>query len=231
MTDEKQMPEKRDPKKLSMAGLNKDFEQANEANSQKFDKLESTVNSLAADVKEGMGEVLKAISAKNNPVQITKDGTHSEDAYLKEDLIDIEFKKNGNVHADVETVRPGITSIDSMEFIEKAEQMAFDNENIEIMVMPSASTYPDHTFFVGVNGIQRLIVRGQKQWLPRRYVEVLLRAKVSTYGNFETRNVTTNELEVKNPETKSHRYPLQILTDKNPLGPKWLNRVTNDTRC
>jgi len=224
MTDDKK------PKNLSMKGLSADMEKSNEETAQRFTKLEESVQGINDSMSEQMGEILKAVSAKNNPVVLSKDGTHVEDVYLKEDQIDIEFKKTSDVHADVETVRPGITSIDSMEFVEKAEQMRFDNEEIEIMVMPSSSTYPDHTFFVGVNGIQRLIVRGQKQWLPRRYVEVLLRAKISTYGNFETRNAMTNELEVKNPETKSHRYPLQILTDKNPLGAKWLNRVTNDTR-
>jgi len=224
------MTDSKKPKNLSMKGLSADMDTANEENAQRFNKLEESVQGISDSMSEQMGEILKAVSAKNNPVILQKDGTHVEDVYLKEDQVDIEFKKNPNVHADVETVRPGITSIDSMEFVEKAEQMRFDNEEIEIMVMPSASTYPDHTFFVGVNGIQRLIVRGQKQWLPRRYVEVLLRAKISTYGNFETRNQQTNELEVKNPETKSHRYPLQILTDKNPLGAKWLNRVTNDTR-
>tara|TARA_R110002096_G_C14661910_1_gene728352 strand:+ start:35178 stop:35885 length:708 start_codon:yes stop_codon:yes gene_type:complete len=229
--DNAQMPEKRDPQKLSMKGLDKDMQQANAATTQRFDKLEETVNGMAKGVELQMGEILKAISAKNNIHTISKDGVHVDDVYLKEDQIDIEFAKNNDVNADVETVRPGMTSIDSMEFQEKADQMRFDNEEIKIMVMPSASTYPDHTFFVGVNGIQRLIVRGKEQWLPRRYVEVLLRAKISTYGNHEVRNQLTNELEVKNPETKSHRYPLQIILDKNPLGVKWLHRVTNDTRC
>lgn len=226
-----EMPEKRDPQKLSMKGLDKDMQQANEATTQRFNKIENTVNGIAEGLTLQFSEVMKAIAAKNQITTISKDGTHVDDVYLREDQIDIEFAKNENVQADVETVRPGITSIDTMEFKEKADQMRFDNEKIEVMVMPSASTYPDHTFFVGVNGIQLLIVRGKKQWLPRRYVEVLLRAKISTYGNHEVRNNLTNELEVKNPETKSHRYPLQILQDKNPLGVKWLTRVTNDTRC
>lgn len=224
------MPEKRDPDKLSMKGLNKDFHEANEVNQQRFDTLEKSVSGIADDIKEQLGQVLKAVSAKNNPAIITKDGTFAEDVCLNEDRVDIEFEKNDDVYADVETVRPGLRSIDNAEFKDKANQMAFDNEQVQIMVMPSASTYPDHTFSVGVNGIQRLIVRGKAQWLPRRYVEVLLRAKISTYANIEKRNLQ-NELEVVYPETKSHRYPLQILKDNNPLGVQWLSRVNNDTRC
>lgn len=196
------------------------------------DKIEASnkaVDNQMGEMKESIAQILKAVSAKNVPASITKDGAHSEDAYLKLDKVDIEFVPNDDIHADVETVRPGLTCVDTMEFKEKAEQTAFDLEKLEIMVMPSASTYPDHTFFVGVNGRQLLIVRGQKQWLPRNYVEVLLRAKISSYANVERRNAA-NELEVVYPETKSHRYPLQILTDHNPLGVKWLQRVANDTR-
>lgn len=224
------MNDKKETKTLSMKSLDKDIKQANEKTGHRLDSLENSIAGLADGMKEQLGEVLKILSAKNFPTSVTKDGTHVEDVYLKEDRIDIEFKDNPDVYADVETLRPGLRAIDTMEFKEKADQTLFDLELVQIMVMPSSATYPDHTFFVGVNGVQRLIVRGQKQWLPRNYVEVLLRAKTSFYANVERRNAQ-NELEVVYPETKSHRYPLQILADKNPLGVKWLSRVTNDTRC
>jgi len=220
----------KETKNLTMKSLEKDVNQSNKETSVRFDKLEQSLSGLADTVNDKLSEVLKVLSAKNFPTSITKDGTHVEDVYLKEDRVDIEFEKNPDIHADVETLRPGLTAIDTMEFKEKADQTLFDHEKIQIMVMPSSSTYPDHTFFVGVNGVQLLIVRGTKQWLPRNYVEVLLRAKTSFYANVERRNAA-NELEVIYPETKSHRYPLQILADKNPLGAKWLSRVTNDTRC
>lgn len=230
MSDPKDTKETKDTKNLSMKSLDKDLKQSNEETAIRFNTLEQTINGLADTVNDKLSEVLKAISAKNVPAIITKDGTHVEDVYLREDRVDIEFENNPDIHADVETLRPGLTSIDTMEFKEKADQTRFDQEKIQIMVMPSSSTYPDHTFFVGVNGVQLLIIRGTKQWLPRNYVEVLLRAKTSFYANIERRNAQ-NELEVIYPETKSHRYPLQILKDNNPLGVKWLNRVTNDTRC
>jgi len=188
--------------------------------------LETKVNTLVEESKSMFAAILKEVQAKNVKYQIGKDGVFAEDVYEKEDVL--------NVLVDpltLEEGRPGLTSVHSAEFKAKAEQMIFDVELIQIMVMPSASTYPDHTFHVGVNGTLRLVVRGMKMVLPRNYVEVLLRAKTSTYGNFEVRNPMTNELEVQNPETKSHRYPLQILRDDNPLGPRWLERVTNDTRA
>lgn len=198
----------------------------------RLDSVESGMSELTSTIKDFMikqelvAGLTKSTRACDTPNIITKDGTHVEDVYQHLDEHPIEFEEDAA--GDLETVRPGLQSIHSAEFKLKAEQMLFDEEEIQIMVMPSQATYPDHTFCVGVNGRMRLIMRGTKQWLPRKYVEVLLRAKISTYGNFETRNNMTNELEVKNPETKSHRYPLQIMQDKNPLGSRWLERVTNE---
>ncbi len=209
---------------------------------QKSEKKHSTVKSLEKDLAtavvdinqkfDKMFELMKtnlAVKAKDRPASITKDGTHSEDIYQHKDEGNINFAtKNG----EVEVVREGLSAVDTAEFTEKADQLRFDRQEIEVMVMPSQTTYPDHTFTVGVNGRLRLIVRGTRQWLPRCYVEVLLRAKISSYGNFESRNHMTNELGVQNPETKSHRYPLQILSDPSGvLGAKWLERVTNDMRA
>jgi len=210
---------------LSLKVLQSQIAESNDKN----EASNKVVDLQIGQMKDSIELILKAVSAKNVPASITKDGPHSEDVYLGLDKVDIEFAENGDIHADVEVVRPGIASVDSMEFKEKADQTQFDLEKLQVMVMPSASTYPDHTFFVGVNGRQLLIIRGQRQWLPRNYVEVLLRAKISSYANVERRNAA-NELEVVYPETKSHRYPLQILQDHNPLGTKWLERVANDTR-
>jgi len=199
----------------------------------RLDSVEQTIFKLDANISSGfeeMRDLAKSFKtlAKNSPHVITKDGTFGADVYEHCDENGIEFEKNADPMADVEVVRHGISSVAGLEFKNKAEQMRFDNELIEIMVMPSQSQFPDHTFTIGVNGRLILIVRGTKQWVPRNYVEVLLRAKVSTYGNFERRNEYNGELEVQHPETKSHRYPLQVITDKNPKGSAWLVRVTND---
>jgi hypothetical protein len=195
--------------------------------------VENDIATLQKSINTGFEEMATLMGsfkslAKNNPHQTTK-GVHSEDVYQHDDEGGIVFEKNADPMADVEVVRNGLTSVSNAEFESKMEQMKFDEEPIEIMVMPSQSTFPDHTFTIGVNGRLMLIVRGAKQWMPRKYVEVLLRAKISSYGNFEKRNEWNGELEVQNPETKSHRYPLQVITDRNPKGRAWLVRVTNDT--
>lgn len=202
---------------------------------QRLTGVEESVKGLNDSMSVGFKELTEMFTsfkteAKNRPLRNTK-GVFSTDVYQHDDEGGIEFEKNSNPDADVEVVRQGISSVHSPEFKSKMEQLKFDEEEIEIMVMPSQSTFPDHTFSIGVNGVLRLIVRGTRQWLPRKYVEVLLRAKVSTYGNFEARNKYNDEMQVNNPETKSHRYPLQVITDRNPKGSAWLMRVTNDTKA
>lgn len=214
---------------LSLKSINSAMEESNQVVD---DRLESVETELS-EMNSNIGEVLKAVqalSAKNYPTSIAKEGIDSRDAYKKLDVVDIEFKK-GNPNDDVEIERPGITSVSSSEFVDKADQMRFDTQLLEIMVMASNNSYPDHTFTVGVNGIHRLIVRGKKQMLPRNYVEVLLRAKTSFYGNDEFVN-NRGEKEVRHPETKSHRYPLNIIRDPAGVaGGAWLERVSNDMRA
>ena len=208
------------PKNLSLKVLEKQIIESNETHGKRM-----------AGIEESMGKMLEILSAKKAPVVIQPSGKDSRDVYQHLDRIDIEFKENDDIHADVEVERPEITTIHSAEFVDKMDQHKFDLESVEIMVMPSAASYPDHTFTVGVNGKLRMITRGLKQWLPRCYVEVLLRAKISHYSNDEVVNKYNNEMTIKNNETKAHRYPLQIMTDRNPKGAAWLERVSNDVRA
>jgi hypothetical protein len=205
-------------KHSTVKSLEKDLKAQNDLQNEKLEALSN-------DINEKMNKILCGIEH----IMIPKKGISSDDAYQHTDqeLVDIQ-----TIDGEVEAVRDGLTSVDSPEFRDKADQMQFDMQLLEIMVMPSMSSYPDHTFTIGVNGLQKLIFRGTRQWLPRCYVEVLLRAKVSNYGNVETVNPHNNEREIKNPETKAHRYPLQVITD--PAGAKgghWLERVANDMRA
>ncbi len=220
-------------KQLSLKSMDAEIQSKAEASDERLKTVEGDIGALKESLDSGFKELTTLMEsftslAKNNVRTSTK-GIDSRDVYEHDDETGIEFEKNKDPMADVEVVKHAFGSVNSPEFIAKIDQMKFDEEQIEIMVMPSQSHYPDHTFTIGVNGRLRVIVRGTKQWMPRKYVEVLLRAKISSYGNFERRNEYNGELEIVNAETKSHRYPLQILTDKNPKGHAWLVRVTNDT--
>lgn len=224
MTDKKPAP-KTKARNLSLKSLSASMNESNRAVDDRLNSVDETI----LEINDNVSEVLKAIqamSAKNNPVSITKDGIDSRDVCEDLGLKDTEFTdgKNG---ADIELIRPRDVSIHSAEFKDKADQERFDTQMLEVLVMASQNTYPDDFASVGVNGRQLLITRGKPQLLPRNYVEVLLRAKTSTYGNIESRNAV-NEIVVNNPETKAYRYPLQILRDPSAIkGAEWLARVTN----
>jgi|ETN01SMinimDraft_1059929.scaffolds.fasta_scaffold76108_1 hypothetical protein len=206
-------------KPLSMKSLAADAEARNAETDKKFDALETKLD-------DGIQGIMDSINAMNRPASITKDGVLSTDKDYDENLHDIKFQ-DVRPEDDAQLVPSRMTSIHSAEFTEKAEQMKFDNEQIEVMVMRSQATYPDHTFTLSVNGNSLIIARGVRQWIPRCYAEVMARAKTSTYGNIEIRN-SQNELEVENPESRAARYPFQVMTDKSPKAGQWLERVMND---
>lgn len=223
--------------KPTIKGLEKQMNERAMETDDRISSVENAVsemsNSLAGKLESLMDKLNEAPQARSQVMSniVNKDGTHSDDVYQHDDHLDVNFGKDGP-DGDVTLELSQLRSVNDPEFKRKADQMRFDQELIEIMVMASTSTYPDHTFNIGVNGKLRMVVRGQKMWLPRNYVEVLLRAKVSSYGNHEVINAYNGEREIKNPETKSHRYPLQIITDKNSiLGAQWLERVANDMRA
>jgi hypothetical protein len=212
------------PKRLSLKSINTEMQESNAEVDDRLTSVEQTIGELAIDMKTSFTEILKAI---NNPVSISKDGKHCEDVYAREDIRDVKFA-DVEPEEDAHLIEQSLTSVHSPEFKVKADQMKFDNEKIQIMVMSSMSQYPDHVFSVGVNGITLAILRGKKQWVPRTYVETILRAKTSTYGNIEVTDPNTSERQIKWPETRSFRYPLQIIKDNNPAGAHWLERVIND---
>lgn len=210
--------------KQTIKGLEAEAVARNDEVDDRLGGLETSIEELKVDVSTKFTEILKAI---NRPVSISKDGTHADELYKHEDEHDIMFKE-GRLEDDVELIEQSHGNVFTMEFKNKAEQMRFDKELIEVMISQSGQSFPDATFEISVNGQSAIICRGQYQWLPRNYVEVLLRAKNSNYGNIERPNIATGIKEVQNPETKSLRYPLQVRRDKNPKGAAWLERVVNE---
>ena len=211
------------PEKLSLKSLNSAMEQQAGETEERLGAIESSVGEML-DLLKGLQD--QSHDAIDNPVIIDRyRGQVSEDLYAGENTQDVQFTQ-GRPEDDVDLVRRNMGSVHEPEFKNKIEQMKFDNELIEVLVMQSSSQFPDNTFTLSVNGRDLLIVRGKRQWIPRNYAEVMAQARVSTYANIETFN-DRGERTVENPETSSARYIFQVVTDRNPLGPQWLERVMN----
>jgi len=192
-----------------------------EETSSKLDKLTEMMANFATPA------VAPSTDALHTPVSITKDALTNDQLDERTNMQDIEFQ-DVEPEDDAQLVERSHMNIDTPEFKEKAEMMRFMNQRIKILVYPSQEQYADKTLTVGVNGRTLAILRGTPAILPRCYVEVLARAKVSRYQNIEQRNAQTNEREVVHPETRSPRNIFQVLEDRHPLGPKWLTRITNE---
>jgi hypothetical protein len=233
MTDENKPEEpKKGKTRLTAGDVQKQVEAGQAETDERLTAMESTMGDLEETVKTNnesvntqLEQILKAV---NNPVSISKDGANTDDATHVEQ--DRQFARTDSPHDEVnwmETSR--VTDVHAPEFIEKAEQMRFDQEIIEVFIQPSQAQFPDNTFTITVNGRPLIAIRGVKQKMPRNYVEVMARAKMSTFGNIETVEASTGERVVKNPETKSHRYSFMITGDPNHVhGPHWQERVLNE---
>lgn len=206
------------------ATLQKQMRETNEAFENRLSNVEETLTYVSEAQTQGFEE-LKTLLAKNTPASITPNGTEVE---TKGPTQDIKFK-DGLPEDDVELVELSHYDADSPLFKEKAERLAFDQHILKVLVHPSQSEFPDHTFMLGVNGKNMAVMRGRPVDMPRYYVETMARARISTYDNVEQRNPYSNELEVKNTESKSQRYPFQIIHDPDPvLGAKWLEGLMNE---
>lgn len=229
------MNEKQTEKKApTVKGLDKQLRDQTAAFDDRLSTVEESVEALSDDVKSSLevsqknfDELKGMLStfAKNTPTSITKDGVEVEN---KGPTGRIQFKE-GRPEDDVQLVETTHLAPDSPEFIDKAERLAFDKDMLTVIVHPSQSEFPDHTFTIEVNGKPWLFVRGKPVKAPRCYVETMIRARTSTYDNVERRNPHSNELEVVNTESKSQRFPCQIQHDPNPVqGARWLEGLMNE---
>ena len=212
--------------KQTIKSLTAKMQEQSADSDERMEAIEETVSEMSEKVDTKFAELIETIKAMNMPRVIEKDGKHNVDYDAHETNQAVMFG-DAKPGEDEFLVKSRFSSVHDAEFKEKAEQMKFDREMIQVRVAQSIEKFPDHTFTLGVNGRLILVVRGIKQWIPRCYAEVMARAKTSTYSNVEIRN-ERNELEVENDETKASRYLFQVTRDDSPYADQWLERIMNE---
>jgi hypothetical protein len=107
---------------------------------------------------------------------------------------------------------------------DKAAQLAFMEEMVDIMVHESADPNAETIVETWVNGIAQRFIRGQVQTARRKYVEVLARAKST---GIQTREATDYNGDRTTAIVKhtALKYPFSVLKDINPKGATWLKQV------
>lgn len=107
---------------------------------------------------------------------------------------------------------------------EHLEYEQFLNEPVTIVVLEGSEPSDDPIVELGVNGKRVVIMRGQKTTVPRKYVEQLMRMRTTSYRNEEfVRNDGVRD--VRWPSRTGLRYPFQVISDPNPRGAEWLQKI------
>ena len=106
----------------------------------------------------------------------------------------------------------------------KVEEMAFMEENIEIIVHDSADQNAQPIVESWCNGKSQFFVRGQANIVKRKFVGVLARAKKTTFTQQNYRD-GKGDLAIRNVPHTALQYPFSVLSDSNPKGVAWLRET------
>lgn len=120
--------------------------------------------------------------------------------------------------------RPDIQPVDGPQFKSLAEELAFMEEPVTVVVMGSSDKNAEPVVEVGVNGVPQRFIRDVPITVKRKYVERLARSKPVAFRNEEFTDGDGNK-SVRWPTSAGLRYPFQVQEDKNPRGMAWLRKV------
>lgn len=105
-----------------------------------------------------------------------------------------------------------------------ADQMAFNEEVIKVLVHESTDKNAEAIVEVFNGGIPQRFLRGQEQDVKRKFVEVLARAKMTTFTQEKYKDGDGVDSVKQVPHT-ALRYPFSVVNDPNPRGKDWLKAV------
>lgn len=105
--------------------------------------------------------------------------------------------------------------------------LEFMHEPVLIEVAPTADRNAEFLIPLNVNGVVQNVIRGKQQWVKRKFVEVLARAKpvgVTTqeYENFQGDKAT------RVVKSAALQYPFRVIQDNNPNGYPWLQQILSE---
>ena len=125
---------------------------------------------------------------------------------------------------DAALERSGFDIIDGPAAMKKADELAFMEERVTIIVHETEDPNAENPVSVTVNGRNQFIFRGQPIDVKRKFVERLARAKKTGYRQHldDTSDpVRYNKLYT----TTGITYPFSVIHDPNPRGMDWLRKI------
>lgn len=122
--------------------------------------------------------------------------------------------------------KPNLEIVDGPKALDKADEIAFMNEIVEIVISESDNPNAENPVPVAVNGRGGYIFRGQPTLVRRCYVERLARAKTDNFK--QNMNETDPEKFNILKMTRGLKYPFTVTVDKNPRGRDWLIKILRE---
>lgn len=136
-----------------------------------------------------------------------------------------EFVMSATGEIDREDFRDQFQTVDTPVQSAHSQELIFMEEKVQVIIPKGANPRAEEQFIqVGSNGVNQFIERGVPQWVKRRFVEVLARAKKDDVQTAQIVNAN-GEKDTKIIKTPSLLHHFQVLQDPNPNGPVWLQRV------
>jgi hypothetical protein len=115
-----------------------------------------------------------------------------------------------------------IQAIDKPLNDEYVQELAFMEEEIEIMVMESSDEHAENPITVGCNGVFKQFFRGRPTVTKRKFADCLI-VKQSRVSTPEYTN-GGGERAFAIRQHAAHKYPFSVIQDRNPKGAEWLRR-------
>lgn len=178
-------------------------------------KLDRVVDSTNAAI-DRIGEQLSRLAdAIHNPVTRTHALEAAEQDMGPSDAL--EFSNDGTLE------KPRLMDVQAPEFKEKAANLAFANEMVEVEIAEVSDRDAAKIFDVAVNGKSMVFERGRRYRVPRYIVEGLARARPVHYENQEYVDYE-GVRKVRNPSRRGLRYPFSVVQDSD-RGKAWLKNL------
>ena len=109
------------------------------------------------------------------------------------------------------------------------DELAFNEELVEIMVMPSSDENDPSLVTLSVNGVSQYVLAGEPIKIKRKFVEVLARAKGTKYRQIVKRNEGgSGDVTNRMIPRVALRHNFTVISDANPKGAVWLRELLND---
>jgi hypothetical protein len=176
------------------------------------------------DADEELGEEIAPIMARNNPRQI-RNGVHAEDTDIGQ-FEDRPMQSTGAARKSLAPMRikdDGIIHENRHYSKDKILHEAFMHEYVYVMVQDTTDDVQTPLPPAGNGGIMQHFVRGQAQWVRRKFLAPLARAKVTTYTQRTVTGEDGHRLIVNIPHT-TLLYPFTVIQDTE-KGKRWLRSI------